>query len=208
MATAKKKPKAKPPAPLEDKPEKGTPAPVEEEKPLEEKPKKRGRPKGAKSKPKAEDIPRKKRKQPEEIKDTGHALKRYAEDYNKVAKRHNDEHGTAVPLIAEDPLQNQGPKKLDVPTIPAEVAATTIGAGCEILGQMWGVETRPDETALKAAGEAWAELSKYFVTINPVWVAAGAAIGATGGCVLPMYMEKAARDRGEKPPQAPAPGEV
>lgn len=201
----KKKEKDKPTQPTDPK-EPAEPKPTTDpaaEAPAEPKVKgKPGRKPGSKNKPKSEPVPRKRRKAPEEYRDTKAALKGLAKDFNVVAKKHNKEHPDDQVALADEGLK-KGSKTPPKPLIPATACEAVVVSSLEVLGQMWDVQTRPDEKSVKACAEAWAQASGYLEEIDPKYVAIGMAGVTTFACVMPMYQEKRLKAKGEWPPRRP-----
>ena len=135
-------------------------------------------------------VPRKPRSA---IVDREHAMKRDAENYNVLARAHNAEHpDRAAPLI--DLASCAGL----APMFSAEQCAMMGTTGAEMLGQAWGIRTRPKPEAIVSWGHAAAEASKFAPQVPPVWVAVGGLVLCTLIAVAPMYKAREMVRRGER----------
>jgi len=151
-----------------------------------------GRPAGAKNKPKAKPAPSKRRKAPDEYKDTLAAEKRLRADLNLVRQEHNKNHPTARWSSVSEPGK-EGPPP---PVVPADVMEEALAVSFDMVGKMWAVDGRPDKGSVKACAKSWSKVSGYFVE-DPKHAAIFMAGYTTFGCMLPMWMEKKANEKGE-----------
>jgi len=154
---------------------------------------KAGRPKGRKNIPKPVALPRVKRKLPEELRDTRAGIEGYVSDLQIVVNRHNKEHGTALKAPTVDEILGSKaptPAGPPSPTIPAEECTIGVMLLIEITGRILHVDSRPEPALIAAAGQRLSVLSGYFKVVDPVYVAAGAAILSVGACLAPLVVEK------------------
>lgn len=135
------------------------------------------------------------RRTPRETTDLDQALVRQHERTNEYYAEYNERHGTNIQPLPTKMGEINKPKVVP----PPGACGAALGAMCEIMGQMWEVEARPTDEALKAADEAWIQVFVYF-EFDPKYLVIGAAVGTTAMCVMPMYQERRKVRDGQLPP--------
>ena len=144
-------------------------------------PKKRGPKTGSKNTPKRDPAPRARRKAPEALLDVDSGIKGLESDINILIERKNKEQNTDIKPVTIG-SGDEKPKTL----VTGTALVPIMGVFFEMLGRKLETRVRPSRDELLTVSETWASLANEAITLPPIWILAGTAIGTTVVVAFPM----------------------